>query len=66
MQWVETQAADQQWQLVPTGGYYKIKNANSGKVLGILGGSTARGARAVQWSDNGSLDQQWSLVQVSS
>ena len=43
-------------------GTYKIRNVNSGKLLGILNGSTAWGAQAVQDSDNGSADNRWRLV----
>jgi hypothetical protein len=46
------------------GAYYKLVNRHSGKVLSVLGGSTADGARVVQWADTGSLDQQWQLVQI--
>lgn len=65
IQWVENSGSDQQWQLVPTGSYYKIVNRNSGEVLAVWQASTADGARVVQYTDTGALDQQWQLVQVS-
>lgn len=43
-------------------GWWTFKNANSGKMLEIEGGSTADGAVAQQWTSNGSTWQQWRLV----
>jgi hypothetical protein len=46
----------------PTGGYLKIRNKNSGKVLGVDQMSTADSARVVQFSDNGTADHLWQFV----
>lgn len=43
-------------------GTYKLQNVNSGLVLGISGASTAAGADALQWTDNGTTDHEWKLV----
>ncbi|WP_370084176.1 RICIN domain-containing protein [Streptacidiphilus sp. MAP12-16] len=56
-------AADQQWQLVPTGdGFYKVDNVNSGKLLDVPGGSTAQGTQLVQYHDDNSAGSQWKLT----
>lgn len=47
------------------GAYYKLVNRNSGKVLGVLGGSLSDGTNAVQWSDNGSADQAWHVTTLA-
>jgi alpha-L-fucosidase 2 len=44
----------------PTG-YYRLVNRRSGKVLDVYGGSTADGAKVVQWSWTGGTNQQWRL-----
>jgi hypothetical protein len=44
------------------GGYCKIINKNSGLALGIQNMSTASGAQAVQWDDNGTADHLWRIV----
>ena len=41
------------------GGYSKLANKNSGLLLGIQGASTAAGAAANQWNDNGTDDHLW-------
>ncbi|MES2347347.1 MAG: family 43 glycosylhydrolase [Pseudomonadota bacterium] len=41
---------------------YKIKNVNSGLVLGISGASQAAGAKVVQWQDNGTSDHLWHFM----
>jgi hypothetical protein len=50
---------------ISSGYTYKLKNANSGKVLGISGASTSDGADAVQWDDNGTSDHNWVITQQS-
>lgn len=50
---------------VSSGHTYKLVNRNSGKVLGITGASTAAGAVAVQWSDNGTADHNWTATLVN-
>ncbi len=57
-----TGAADQQWQLVPTGdGYYKIVNVASGQLLNIPGGSTTNGVQLIQWPDDNGTNAQWRI-----
>ena len=46
----------------PTGGYLKIRNRNSGKVLGVDQRSTADGAQVVQFSDNNTADHLWQFI----
>jgi len=41
---------------------YKIKNVNSGLVLGIAGASQAAGAKVIQWADNGTTDHLWHFM----
>ncbi|MEK8207169.1 RICIN domain-containing protein [Paenibacillus sp. FSL R5-0636] len=68
VQWSSgTNSLDQYW-LISTAesgyapnGYKSIVNAKSGKVAGILEGSTTEGAKAVLWTENNSDDQQWTL-----
>lgn len=44
------------------GGVYKLVNVASGKVLDVPGSSTTRGARLVQFADNGGANQQWDIA----
>jgi uncharacterized protein len=63
LQWSDNGTADHKWTLLAQGdGTYKIRNVNSGKLLGILNGSATAGAQVVQDSDNGSADNRWRLV----
>lgn len=39
-------------------------NVNSGLVLGITNASTAAGADALQWTDNGTADHLWYINPV--
>lgn len=41
---------------------FKIKNVNSGLVLGISGQNQAAGTSAVQWTDNGTTDHVWHFM----
>ncbi|MEJ2852448.1 MULTISPECIES: RICIN domain-containing protein [unclassified Saccharothrix] len=41
---------------------YRLFNAAGGMVLGIRNMSTADGADALQWGDNGTADHNWQLV----
>ncbi|WEH43530.1 RICIN domain-containing protein [Streptomyces sp. NBC_01218] len=43
-------------------GYFRIRNANGGRVLGVLNASTAQGAQLVQGDDNGADDHLWRFV----
>lgn len=59
----DTGIMDQLWQIVDAGGgYVKIMNRNSNKVLGIINMSTSDGALALQWDDNGTADHLWQIV----
>lgn len=51
--------------IIQSGHIYKLQNVNSGKVLGISDMSTADGANAVQWSDNGTADHEWTVTLLS-
>ncbi|MEV4827821.1 glycosyl hydrolase family 95 catalytic domain-containing protein [Micromonospora sp. CA-248260] len=42
-------------------GKYRLVNRNSGKVIDVNGGSTADGARIIQWTWTGATNQQWTL-----
>ncbi len=47
----------------PTNGaYFRIQNANSGKILGVSNMSMADSAQVVQFSDNGTADHLWTLL----
>jgi hypothetical protein len=46
----------------PGGAAFRIRNRNSGKVLGVDGMSTADSAHVVQFADNGTADHLWQLV----
>ena len=45
-------------------GNYRVRSATSGLYVDINGGSTASGATALQWSNNGGTSQMWNMVQV--
>ncbi|KJS52798.1 hypothetical protein VM98_29145 [Streptomyces rubellomurinus subsp. indigoferus] len=56
-------AADHRWRLRHGGGdTFRIQCADSGRVLGISGASTALGAQAVLWDDNGAGDHLWRFI----
>lgn len=65
VQWDCNDSYDQQWSYsyagtLPSGWpVYNLVDRNSGKCLGIIGGSTDTGGNAVQWTCNGSRDQEW-------
>ena len=62
-QWTRTDAANQQWQFVDSGGgYYRLRSRHSGKVLDVFNRSTADGAQIVQWADGNGTNQQFRLV----
>jgi hypothetical protein len=62
-QWTRTNANNQQWQFVDSGGgYYRLKSRHSGKVLDVLNRSTADSAQIVQWADGNGTNQQFRLV----
>lgn len=45
---------------------FKIKNVNSGLVLGISGQSQTAGTSVVQWADNGTTDHLWHFIPMGS
>ncbi|MEW2517336.1 RICIN domain-containing protein [Actinacidiphila alni] len=49
-----------QWS--PTGDYRRIRNKNSGKLMGVDLMSTANSAHVVQFDDNGTADHLWQLI----
>lgn len=54
---------NQQWKLEAAGGgYYKVVNKNSGKVLDIPGASTMNGTKIQQWSYTGADNQLFFFV----
>ncbi len=62
-QWTRTNANNQQWQFVDSGGgFYRVRSRHSNKVLDVFGQSTANGAAIVQWADNNGNNQQWRLA----
>jgi len=56
--------SNQQWILVPLGGFYKIRCALSNEVLDVPGFATGNGVIIQQYPENGGLNQQWLLVNV--
>ena len=59
-------SANALWTLVPTsGGYYQIRNVNSGLVVNVSAASALSGAKLVQWSAQRMLpgNDQWLPVQ---
>ena len=66
-QWSRTNANNQQWQFVDSGGgYYRLRSRHSGKVLDVYNFSTADGASVVQWTDGNGTNQQWRLADSGS
>jgi len=47
-----------------SGGFFRIINRNSGKVLEVLGSSLDNGADVVQRTWNGDANQQFQLISV--
>ena len=47
-------------------GYYKVKNAASGKCLNVTGGSPVQKTNVGVYDDNGSIAQQWAVVKNGS
>ena len=49
IQWADSGTTDHLWTaVVDTNGYFRLRNSNSGKVLGVENAGTANGARAMQ------------------
>ncbi|WP_173068880.1 non-reducing end alpha-L-arabinofuranosidase family hydrolase [Phytohabitans houttuyneae] len=67
IQWTRTNATNQQFQFVDSGGgYYRLKARHSGKVVDVNGASTADGTQLVQWSDHNGTNQQFRLADSDS
>jgi len=65
-QWSRTNANNQQWQFVDSGGgYYRIRSRHSNKVLDVYNWSTANGGAIVQWADHNGNNQQWRVATSS-
>jgi beta-xylosidase len=65
-QWSRTNANNQQWRFVDSGGgYYRIRSRHSDKVLDVYNFSTADGGAIVQWADGNGTNQQWRLADSS-
>lgn len=47
---------------VNTSNYYYITNANSSKVMDVVGSSTSAGAEVIQYTKNNGNNQQWKFV----
>ncbi|WP_182910003.1 RICIN domain-containing protein, partial [Microbispora sp. H13382] len=66
VQWTRTDANNQQWRFVDSGGgYYRVQSRHSGKVLDVYNVSTADAADIVQWSDHNGTNQQFGLADSS-
>ncbi|HLL68298.1 MAG TPA: RICIN domain-containing protein [Micromonosporaceae bacterium] len=67
IQWTRTNAANQQWRFVDSGGgYYRLRSVHSGKVLDVSARSTLDGANVVQWADTNGTNQQFQVVDTDS
>ena len=67
VQWTRTNATNQQFQFVDSGGgYYRIKARHSGKMIDVSSWSTADGAAIHQWTDHGGANQQFRLADSDS
>ncbi|WP_157641118.1 RICIN domain-containing protein [Longispora albida] len=55
-------AANQQFELVASGGAYQLVAAHSGKCVDLRDWSASDGGAAQQWSCTGAANQQWNLV----
>jgi hypothetical protein len=56
-------AADQQWQLVPTGdGYYEIWNRATGELVNIPGSSSTPGTALIQYHRDGNANSRWQFT----
>ncbi|MCM3747768.1 RICIN domain-containing protein [Paenibacillus pasadenensis] len=64
MQWAETGTTNQTWRFdkviqLDLSKTYSIKNSNSGKALGTVGGAAANGTTIEQRTFNGAASQSW-------
>ena len=61
-----TSTADIDWHFIPMNNdQYNIENMLTHQVLGILNASTATGAQALQYADNGTNDHLWEFYQLT-
>ncbi len=60
VQFTDNGSLDHPWQFASIGkGWHRIRNRNSGLVLGVSDMSTADGAQVVQFEDSGTADHLW-------
>ncbi|NUR30066.1 MAG: hypothetical protein HOV83_30155, partial [Catenulispora sp.] len=57
-----TSASGTPWTPGGGGAWFRLRNLNSGKVMGVAGMSTADSANVVQYDDNGTADHLWQLI----
>jgi hypothetical protein len=50
---------------IPSEGAHTLKNGNSSLLIDVSSGSTANGAKIIQWASNGGANQQWTLTKVA-
>ncbi|MFI5797269.1 RICIN domain-containing protein [Streptomyces sp. NPDC051677] len=50
---------------VPSAGVHTLANGNSSMLMDVASGSTANGAKIIQWPSNGGTNQQWTLTKVA-
>lgn len=59
-----TGAADQRWQLIQSGAYYKLRNKANGKMLDLYNAETANGTNIHVYDENGSDAQLFKLSRI--
>jgi hypothetical protein len=50
---------------IPSEGVHTLKNVSSSLLMDVSSGSTANGAKIIQWASNGGANQQWTLTRVA-
>ncbi|MCX5056428.1 RICIN domain-containing protein [Streptomyces sp. NBC_00485] len=50
---------------IPAEGVHTLKNVNSSMLMDAASGSTANGAKIIQWPSNGGANQQWTLTKLA-
>jgi len=50
---------------IPAEGVHTLKNLNSSLLMDVSSGSTANGAKIIQWPSTGGTNQQWTLTRVA-
>ncbi|MER6125475.1 RICIN domain-containing protein [Streptomyces sp. NPDC001795] len=50
---------------IPSAGVHTLTNGNSSLLMDVASGSTASGAKIIQWPSNGGTNQQWTLTRVA-